>query len=174
MSKNCYSTSHQACNLSSSSPELHIQQSWQQTWSLSFAQSVRWVDTAGVTFQWSLCAHGPLSPRQFPPAMACSLLVKLPPRGACHHLPTCLVWRRRTKATTPTSRSFPKTAQDGQANRNQQTQRGKVGMFVRILFYFFTFYLKFLYNWTLTILHIHGTNKYTWNSESIKNTSREK
>lgn len=62
---------------------------------------------------------------QFPPAMACSLLVKLPPHGVCHPLPTCPVWRQRTKATIPTSRSFPKTAQDGQANRNKQTQRGK-------------------------------------------------
>lgn len=57
--------------------------------------------------------------------MACSLLVKLPPHGVCRPLPTCPVWRRRTKATIPTSRSFPKTAQDGQANRNKQTQRGK-------------------------------------------------
>lgn len=57
--------------------------------------------------------------------MAYSLLVKLPLHGACPLLPACLVWRQRTKVTTPTSRSFPKTAQDGQASRNKQTQRGE-------------------------------------------------
>lgn len=71
-------------------------------------------------------------PRQFPPAMACSLLVKLPPHGVCRPLPTCPVWRRRTKATIPTSRSFPKTAQDGQANRNKQTQRGEASSLATI------------------------------------------
>lgn len=62
---------------------------------------------------------------QLPLVMAYSLLVKLPLHGACPPLPTCLVWRRKTKVTTPTSRSFPKTAQDGQASRNKQTQRGE-------------------------------------------------
>lgn len=56
--------------------------------------------------------------------MACSLSVKLPPHGVCHPQPTCPVWRQRTKATIPTSHLFQKTAQDGQANRNKQTQRG--------------------------------------------------
>ncbi len=62
---------------------------------------------------------------QLPLVMAYSLLVKLPLHDACPPLPACLVWKRRTKATTPTSRSFPKTAQDGQASRNKQTQRGE-------------------------------------------------
>ncbi len=62
---------------------------------------------------------------QLPLVMAYSLLVKLPLHGACPPLPACLVWKQRTKATTPTSHSFPKTAQDGQASRNKQTQRGE-------------------------------------------------
>lgn len=85
----------------------------------------------------SLCVHSyshsssfshlfllPSSSQQFRD-MAYRVLAKWPQPGACPHLLTCRAWSPRTKETTPTWLSCPKTEQDGQTHRNKPIKRGR-------------------------------------------------